>query len=328
MRIYLAAVSQLYSNGGKNWPMAEGPAHLHRVLLSYHPGFKNNEKLQIALQRADEPIDYCVDSGAHIWLASYFKHNKKAPIAEVEATLARFIASIRAMPRKPSFVVELDLQRIYGMDVVDAWRRDLWQPFERETGIPVCYVWHRVDGTPKWRSMLEDSGINYLGLSGDRSIGTEIRAALVLEAYKAGKPVHGFASVDTSWMKKVPFYSVDSTSWAVGAQVFGLAPTFDPVAGKIRQVHVGNREFKHAPRKAAANLMKARNFYASDILEKKDGKKNYPRFFGAAGDVFRKLEEWHTAWWVSKGLDWEAQLRRHNNVIGGSRGGHVQAPRV
>ncbi len=322
VRVYLACVSQFYINS-RGWETPDANAPLHRALLSYLPTFKDAKKLEMALHRTAQPVDYCVDSGAHVWLAAFFKKNEKAPISQVEKTLQNFMTSIKSLPRKPTFVVELDLQRIYGMDVINAWRRDLWKPFEAETGIRVCYVWHAVDGVQRWGAMLNDPEMRYLGMGSDRRMDVSVRAKLCHAAYAAAKPVHGFASVDTKWMKQVPFYSVDSTSWAVGAQVFGLAPMFDQATGKIRQVHVGNRQFAKDPKVAAANLIQARSFFPSDILEKKDGKKNYPRFFATASSVFEQLEKWHTAWWCVKGLDWEVQLKKHGNEVAGFGGGHL-----
>jgi hypothetical protein len=328
-RIYLAAVSQLYSKAPR--VATGGNAPLHRVLTSYLPTFKDSSKLLTALERTCEPVDYCVDSGAHVWLASFFKKGEKHPVSKVESTLENFIASVKRMPRKPTFVVELDLQRIYGMDVITTWRRDLWKPFEKETGIRVCYVWHQVDEVAKWNAMLTDPEMRYLGVGGDRSISVELRRRMMLNAYAAGVPVHGFASVDVKWMRQIPFYSVDSTSWAVGAQVFGLVPRFDSATGKIRQAPVGNRQMKEDPKVAALNLMRAKGFYPSDILEKTNGErseKNYGRFYVAAGEVFRQLEEWHTAYWRAKGLDWDTQLRKHGNEPPGSGGGHLKASSV
>ena len=326
-RIYLAAVSQLYSKAPR--VTTGGSTPLHRVLTSYLPSFKDATRLRTALENTCEPVDYCVDSGAHVWIAAFFKKGEKHPVAKVEKTLETFVASIKSLPRKPTFVVELDLQRIYGLDVVEAWRRDLWAPFEQEMGIRVCYVWHEVDGLAKWSSMLNDPTVRYMGVGGDRTIPVDLRRRMTLHAYAAGKPVHGFASVDVRWMRQIPFYSVDSTSWAVGAQVFGLVPRFDAAAGKIRQGPVGNRQMRENPKIAAANLMRAKGFFPSDILEKTNGErseKNYNRFYSAAGEVFRQLEEWHTAYWRAKGLDWDAQLRKHGNEIPGASGGHLKSP--
>lgn len=321
MRVYLAAVSQLYSSAPRS--KHGGSSQIHRLLTSYLPQFKDEQKLLTALDRGCQPIDYCVDSGAHVWLAAFFKKDEKAPVSQIEDTIARFLASVRRLPRKPTFIVELDLQRIYGLDTITAWRRDLWAPFEKETGIRVCYVWHEVDTAKRWYEMLEHPDIRYMGMGGNRAVPVDLRKVLMYDAYKAAKPVHGFAAVDAKWMKQIPFYSVDSTSWSVGAQVFGLAPTFDAAVGKIRQYPVGNREFRTNPRQAAANLIKAKNFFASDIVEKENGQKNYGRFHTAAADVFRRLEEWHTAYWKAKGLDWDAQLRKHGNEIPGLAGGHL-----
>jgi hypothetical protein len=306
-----------------------GASIVPRVLLSYLPQFKTVEPLQRALARTCEPTDYCVDSGAHVWLGDFFKKGLKPPVEAAEKFLQYFVTSIRNLERKPTYVVELDVQQMYGDDTITAWRRDIWAPLERETGVRVCYVWHPPEEWRGWRAMAENESIRYLGMGGIVQVSDEQRMAMAKLAYAVGKPVHGFAGVNIKWITSTPFYSVDSTSWAVGAQAFGAACTFDPSTGKMTWHHIGNSAVRKDPKKAMYSLIKT-GIHASDVIDRgrANNVKRYSRYYEQAAKPYQELEAWHTARWRAKGVDWEAQLAKHGNSLPGAAGGHHKAPGV
>lgn len=305
MRVYLAAVTHLYGPPGASYGIE---LKAKRMLISPQNPNWPVTKFENALRRTN-PEDFCVDSGAHIWLSSFFKTNERVPIEKVETALRSFMASVEALSAKPHFAVELDLQRIYGGDTVAAWRRDLWAPFERRTGIRVCYVWHPGDD---WSSYLNDPDMHYLGMGGANSdFDMPTRAAMVHQAYKAGKPVHGFASVNSKWIRQVPFYSVDSTSWASSA-FFGGLPKFDGVTGRMQQVKVGKAAFTQDSKKAVGRIAHhGKGKVKIDVLTA--GKEQrYARlhdYFQHAADEYDRLERWYTAYWRARGIDWDAAVR-------------------
>lgn len=305
MRVYLAAPGQMYVL--KNRTRIPVSLPVPHLLLSYVQQMQP-AKLRMGFERGHRPADYCTDSGAHGWLSDYFRSGKKAPMAAVEKHIKDFLAAVLSMPAKPVFVVELDLQYIYGREVVEGWRRDIWKPFAREHGITVCYVWHPVDGREAWSEMIADPEMLYLGFSGNQSFPLDQRATMVFEAYRAAKRVHGFASVRAEWIKKVPYFSVDSTSWAAGA-FFGNAPCFDATTGSMRQHAIGYGAMKKNPKQTIVNAMRAGGKVSIKDLVAQDGSsQNLGPLYLSAVDEYKKFERWFTAYWRARGVDWEQRL--------------------
>lgn len=304
MRVYLAATGELYYEQQVRKGIS---CNVKRLLVSYTSASWGPVRLSRPLEKTS-PTDYCVDSGAHVWLSSYFKKGEKRPIADVERHLANFMSTVEHLESKPTFVVELDLQHIYGADIVDGWRRDLWMPFEQRTGIRVCYVWHSTDEDAGWARMLSDPHMRYLGLGSKGATDPKQRARMVMLAYKAGKPVHGFASVNASWIRNVPFYSVDSTSWAAGT-FFGTVPVFDPNKGTVRQLAVGRNAMRKDPRLAAGRLASAGGkIKVKDLVETDGQKQDFSTFYQQAADAYLRFENHYTAYWRRRGVDWSARL--------------------
>lgn len=303
MRVYLAATSELYRHTATKRRGIN--CKVKRLLTSFTNSNWTSTDIEAALINA-QPEDYCVDSGAHVWLSSFFKSNERAEPRLVEKHLTNFMAAIEGMKKPPTFVVELDLQRIYGPDMIAAWRRDLWVPFEKRTGIRVCYVWHPGE---EWKPYLDHPDMHYLGMGGANSdFDVPSRAQMVYAAYKAAKPVHGFASVNAKWIRAVPFYSVDSTSWAAGT-FFGTVPVFDAKTGKVRQLAAGRSSFSSSPKAAAGRLAKAGGKVRLNALTERDGtKQDYSAFYQHASEVYVRFEQWFTAYWRARGVDWDARL--------------------
>lgn len=312
MRVYLAATSELYTEKSDRIGIN---CNVDRLLVSFMSRTWTTKRLMNAVDRTSA-ADFCVDSGAHVWLSKYFKTGEKPPLDKVLLHLHGFLAAVEAMPRKPTFVVELDLQRIYGMELIEKWRHEIWRPFEKRTGIRVCYVWHVTDGDRMWQDFLADDEVNYLGLGSKGNITIEQRARLVHGAYEAGKPVHGFASVNGDWIKHVPYYSVDSTSWAAGT-FFGTVPSFNPMTGVVQQTGVGRSTFKAKPRLAIGRLAKAaKGKIKIDTLTESDGKKqDFSAYYQHAADNYARFEQWYTAYWRARGVDWEARLEERARVL-------------
>jgi hypothetical protein len=305
MFVYLAAPAQLYAN-----PLSE-PLQVHRLLISYVSATWKLPKFLAALQNAPQRDGYCFDSGAHGWLSNFLKSGVAPPIAQLEKHFANFLEVVNALPVKPRFVVELDVQKVYGMATVEAWRRDLWAPFEARTGIPVCYVWHPSDGSAAWDAMLDNPDMHYLGMGGTlESLDTRVWADQVHRAYKAGKPVHGFAKVSARHLKAIPFASVDSTSWAAGT-FFGTIPYFDPTTGTMRQMHAGRRTFAKSPKTAASRVLRAGGKVSLNTLVAKNGKESFEPFYRHASVQYERLEQWFTAYWRARGVDWDPYLNPH-----------------
>ena len=297
MRIYLSATQDVYG----------GLVHLNvpRLLVSFK---SNADKFPAALRAAGNPADWCVDSGAHFFLSAYYKKNIKLPIAVVEAHMRKFVAAVEAFNPKPAFVVELDLQDLYGSDQVEQWREDVWWPLEQRTGIKVVYVWHHTDSPGTWERMVADPDMHFLGTPFAAALPLEVRLRMVLQAYEAGKPVHGFACVRPAYIKHVPYYSVDSTSWGAAA-MFGLSSRFNMQKGGVTNASCGISAFKHDKRAAIGNALTKSSgvMHVSDLLDHKDGAA-VSRQYQDAVQAYGEMETFYTAYWRNRGIDWNKRL--------------------
>ena len=301
MRVYLAT--------GPTIPNHFTPPCEHRFLVSYASAKMTVAKLYQPVLEAGA-TDYCVDSGAHIWLSAFFKKAEKPPIGAVEKHIENFITAIRALPTPPTFMVELDLQAMYGLDVVRAWRRDIWVPLEHELGVRICYVWHTDDGGEEWERMLLDPNLRYLGLATRDIMPTLDRARMVLRAYYAGKPVHGFASTGAKIMRHVPYYSVDSTSWLAG-QIFGSSRVFDTATGSMRVPKIGRngaKEDVHGALLGIISTQQAVSLQGAASTDRVVSREVARQYALCAARSFRQFEDWYTAYWKARGVDWDARL--------------------
>lgn len=276
-------------------------------------------RLEAGWKAAGCPEDWCIDSGAHFFLSAKFKHNRTPPVAEAEAHLKKYLAYLEALPTRPAFAVELDLQDLYGIDQVDRWREDLLFPFQARTGIRFAFCWHAVDGLKRWRTnFLDDKRVQYVGFSGLYNMSLENGAQFALQAYEAKKPIHGFACVRERFLKVVPFYSVDSTSWGAGS-LFGTVHGFDPMRGTILGKDAGRGALRKNQSKAIGNLLVAGGrIHLRDLMGVKAGG-SLSRMYQEAANVHRQFEKWYTAYWRARGIDWEKQLGQGSAAAVASR---------
>lgn len=291
MRIYLVSTEDLYRGRAQ--------VHVRRLLISY---WGKEDRFDVALRCADSPEDWCVDSGAHFYISAFFKHGRKLPVSVVEEHVDRMLRWLRRLERKPRWVVEMDLQDIYGVEQIMRWREDVWKPFERETGIRVCYNQHIQDPLELWPQLVADPDVRYLALSVPKNKDLVPYARMVYLAYEAGVPVHGFAQVKEHRLRAIPFASVDSTSWGSGS-LFGSVHSFEK--GKNKTRGAGRSVWRDDPNKALAALtMTGGRVRMRDVLGVKAGG-SLSRVYQNAADAFDKMESWYTAYWRVKGVDWE-----------------------
>jgi len=297
MKVYLAATEDLYRDRVK--------VNVQRLLISY---MGTEPRLDVGLKAAGSPWDWCIDSGAHFFLSALFKHGKKPPIAEAEEHLASYLAYLEALPVKPRFAVELDLQDLYGCDQIDKWREDWLFPFQERTGITFAFCWHAIDGLKRWKeTFMDDPRVRYVGFSALYNMPLEKGAQFALQSYEAGKPIHGFACVRERFLKVVPFYSVDSTSWGAGS-LFGTVHGFDAMRGTIIGKDAGRGALRKNQNRAIGNLMiSGGRVHLRDLMGVKAGG-SLSRMYQEAADVHVKFEQWYTAYWRARGIDWEKQL--------------------
>lgn len=316
MKIYLAATGEFYRGfpppGKPDTPFSQIRVKATRILLSYNGKENFGSALAANVIQRTSPAEVCMDSGAHIWLSQYHKTGVRPPVDAVEKWLYAFSGMVEKFkpPCPLDFIVELDLQRIYGADVVGAWRRDVWQPLEKRTGTRVCYVWHTPDEAKGWNAMLDNPSMSFLGMPVRGETDYARRGEMVYRAYQAGKPVHGFAAVQARWMRTVPFYSVDSTSWASSAY-FGTVPTFDATRGTMRPVPTGRSALQANKTNTIARLLAttAGRISVQNAAGKHEDR-DYSKLHQSAADAYLQAEQWLTTYWRARGIDWEARLAR------------------
>jgi len=301
MKVYLAATEDLYR--------ARVAVQVQRLLISYMGA---EPRLEAGLKAASVPLpptDWCIDSGAHFFLSALYKHGRKPPVKEAEEHLLKYLTYLEAHTANghPRFAVELDLQDLYGTEQIQKWREDYFFPFQARTGITVAFCWHAVDGLKVWDAMLADPRVRYVGFSALYKMPLEHGAQFALQAYKAGKPIHGFACVRERFLKVVPFYSVDSTSWGAGS-LFGTVHKFDPMRGTIVGKDAGRSAMRKNQAKAVGNLLTSKGRVHLRDLMGRDAGGDLSRMYQEAARVHEQFEQWYTAYWRAKGINWEKRL--------------------
>jgi hypothetical protein len=140
-------------------------------------------------------------------------------------------------------IADLDLQGELGIELINEWRRDYFEPFMLRTGIPVCFVWHEVDGIEGWERMCQRYPYVALSLVSDKNELAEIKYKFKI-AEKYNTLVQGMGSTRIKILPEFPFYTVDSISWKAG-MMYGLLGIWD---GKtVRQIKKKDWNAKAAP---------------------------------------------------------------------------------
>ena len=195
---------------------------IRKVLMSFlYIQRKGKKFLRERLEKYPD-VKIMVDSGAFTFLTKDEYSNK--PIDYWEKYLDKYTKFIKENKEHIFSCVELDIQDLVGEELVNEWREKYFAPLEKE-GILVCYVWHKDDGISKWKEMCQR--FNYVGFSLETGDFTEIEMIKMINTAKQYNAIiHGFALTKIDTMTKIPFFSVDSTTWLVGTK-YGELNWFD-----------------------------------------------------------------------------------------------------
>lgn len=128
---------------------------------------------------------------------------------------------------KINLFIELDIYKILGIKAVEEIRKKI----ELNTGKKAIPVWHVFLGIDYYKKLCED--YNYIAISASgaydshwtRSNPDQLKK-MVLYAKSKNVKVHGLGYTCTNKLNKIPFYSVDSTSWISGMK-FGNIHRFN-----------------------------------------------------------------------------------------------------
>jgi len=211
------------------------------VLGSYFI-YKNKNITEVKSQfkkLKDSGATILIDSGAHTFFSEEGIGHGVAVMKQSKSNLnydgyvKEYINWIIEVKDYVDYFVELDIGELVDYKKVVEWRKQLI-----ETGATIIPVWHN-KGIPnkekEWEKMCKE--FDYVGIEGSLPDGTYISKLNVAKKY--GTKVHGFAMTKEKQMLKIPFYSVDSTSWLSGGR-FGITYIF---TGN-KMLHFGKDEKK------------------------------------------------------------------------------------
>jgi len=170
-------------------------------------------------------IKIMLDSGAYTFLVRYTVAKEKGSTVEdpvmnylgisYEQYAKEYTEFIRKNQDWIISAVDLDIQRIIGIEKVDELRSKYFIPLEKEVETKICYVLHKPDIEVKGRVGKLFRTYGYLGFS---KIHDSLPYGKVFSyAKKHNTKIHGFAVTGIE-IRKFPFFSVDSTTWTMGAR--------------------------------------------------------------------------------------------------------------
>lgn len=202
MRIYLAAPTSGVSK-----------TQFQEALENYHPRyfletFFNGENSCLKILQAVGTENFILDSGAFSYM-----NGAHSTMEQMDAYVDRYIAFIKENGIRYFF--EMDVDKIFGLDQVEQWRGRI----EKATGRQCIPVWHKNRGVEYWKKMCHD--YKYISIGGlvldMKQQEFRLIRQMVSYAYDRGVKVHGLGFTKTKELPQYKFYSVDSSSWAIGA---------------------------------------------------------------------------------------------------------------
>lgn len=150
---------------------------------------------------------YILDSGAFTFIMS-----KKKIKIDIDDFTEQYIEFINNHNIKLFF--EMDVDAVYGYDKVKKLRAKI----ESKTAKQSIPVFHKNRGFDDWIAMCKDYDYISIGIAGkDVAWGDhKVFNKFVLSAKEYGTKVHGLGITGMESLKRIPFYSVDSSAWTAG----------------------------------------------------------------------------------------------------------------
>jgi hypothetical protein len=187
---------------------------VRNVLFSYFYIWELRRENAIArIQKENPHVNWFLDSGAFTYMQRYQRNPESLP--PLETYVRRYFSYIDEYGDPYCRITELDVDTSgHPLEEVDEWREHM---LERWPHLNITPVWHESRGAGEWDRYCADPRIRTLAIgsdAGDDKLGYLRR--LVMDARVVGKPVHGFGQTKTKVLTKVPFDSVDSSSWSFG----------------------------------------------------------------------------------------------------------------
>ena len=189
--------------------------NMEELILEYKPKYildsfyyKGDCERIVKLVERD---NFLLDSGAFTFMSGA-KTTKK----EMFNYINQYIDFINKHDVK--HFIEIDVESIFGMKQVEAWRRHI----EQSTGKKTIPVWHINRGIEYWKSMIEN--YDYVAIGGQvqkvfnlKKCDYENFKKMIRYAKSKGVKVHGLGFTKTNEISEYPYFSVDSSTWKMGA---------------------------------------------------------------------------------------------------------------
>jgi hypothetical protein len=224
-KIFTSSKLKIYLAGVGNWLWEP---------INFYDFYRLDSYLAI---RENEDItrykDFILDSG----IFTYLKGTKQGNI-----DWDKYVEQYAALVKKKEIrnYVEVDVDSIIGLDETERLRRKL----EKIVGWKSMPVWHMNRGYDKWLEICRDYDYICFGAFLTDSLSTKkyrMIKTFLSDANKSKTKVHGLGFTNFSWMSKLHFYSVDSSSWLSGVR-YGHVCIYEN--GIIRNIQKPSASFK------------------------------------------------------------------------------------
>lgn len=194
---------------------------VRNFLMSYH--YLQKSKIPLHQKYGGLGIKFFIDSGAHTYQndpkyqdlgVDYWENYIKSYLSWAEKNREFIFA-----------MANCDFENLVGTEQVIEWNEKYFEPFMLRTGIPVCFVWHQTS-IKTWEQYCQRYpyvGFSSVNIESGENISLPEYVAQLKIAEKYNTLVHGFGMTRTSLLPKLPFYTVDSTSWKSGFMYGQLA---------------------------------------------------------------------------------------------------------
>lgn len=190
-------------------------------ILAAYPYMKDNTPL---IERLPTLRNFILDSGVFTMINSGKKFDLDKYVEEYADFIKRY--NIKQY-------VELDVDQIIGVEKT----RKLRDRLEAKVGWRSIPVWHTIRGKESFIQDCKDYDYIALGYFLTEGLKTKVTEkyakAFINKAHELGCRIHGLGFTKGELLKKLPFDSVDSSSWSASRR-YGCTFKFDPQQGVIK----------------------------------------------------------------------------------------------
>lgn len=185
-------------------------------LMSYH--YIQKKKLDVEKYKS-LGVKFLIDSGAYTYMSNL--DYQDWTIEQWEKHIERYLRWAERNKDIIYAIANLDLEMLVGVEQVRIWNEKYFEPFMLRTGIPVCFIWHTINGDEGWEYYCQRYpyiGFSWVSDTEGVDLDFNFGNKMLKIAEKYGAVCHGMGMTRTSLLPKLPFFTSDSTTWMVGVQ--------------------------------------------------------------------------------------------------------------